>query len=293
MYFITLPFPHTYLQKESTRGSCCQFALQLAMEGGWLRWGPQQGDLCKQHCDSSPCPGSWTGVLQQPLYSHWAALSASTALEEGTWDRSSYSPHSQELYKPPSKGNATLALIIIHPSPRLPQEPWTTLGSRSWWLCRQEEEAQCALLKVTGKHEGVSLSPLWQLKGLSLISSQEKVITVAMKVSATRKPRISPTHSVLWERDTMHRLWYFFSPSPLHTLLNLLAIQPLFPSRQRQAMARCHQIAQLYSHQALLRCLCPDRWQQGWREASKAENITNQLSQQPRGSVTSLFPPLF
>lgn len=98
----------------------------------------------------------------------------------------------------PQKGNAILALITIPPIPMADtHKPWTTLGAdHGDCVGKRRHNVPCSESQTSMK--AASLSHLWQLKRLALIYSQKKVITVVMKVSATRKKlRISPAHSVL------------------------------------------------------------------------------------------------
>lgn len=107
---------------------------------------PEQLDSCAAAA-SLHRPSTHTGQLLLP------PLPWRKVLGKGA---PSYSPHSQELYSPPSKRQCHFG-TNNYPTHSVADThgPWATLRSRSWRLHRQEEEeAQCALLRVTGKHEG-------------------------------------------------------------------------------------------------------------------------------------------
>lgn len=135
-----LPFPHTAAKGKYQRvlPSVCSPAChgervtQLRspamgpVQAQLLAWQlslPEQLDSCATAA-SLHRPSTHTGQLLLP------ALPRRKVLEKGA---PSYSPHSQELYSPPSKrqchfgtnNNPSHSLADTH-------EPWTTLGSRSW-----------------------------------------------------------------------------------------------------------------------------------------------------------------
>lgn len=162
------------------------------MERRCLSQGPWWGDLCKRSCspDSSPCPGSWMAVVQEPLSTAppcCAAASASTVFEEGMYLGKEPFLTLHTLWgftTHPQKDSASLAAAHKFSLPPLPMAgtpklcacPQGTFGSRSQWLCRQEKEARCALLSITGKAWGQChclLSRSWKLKRLALTYLQK------------------------------------------------------------------------------------------------------------------------
>lgn len=211
--------------------------------------------------DSSPCPGSWMAEVQEllspaPLLTRCAAAAATTILEEGRHLGKEPFLTLRTLWgfttQPQKDTDSLVAAYKFSVSP-LPTAgtpglcacPQDTFGSRSWWPCRQEEVAWCALLSIIGKAQGQChrlLSHTWEVKRLALTYLQKEVITVVTKASTTRtNSRISPAHSIFWERNTIDRLWHFFPNSTTGLqapLQNLLATQ--FLSMQRWAVACCH-----------------------------------------------------
>lgn len=100
----------------------------------------------------------------------------------------------------PQKGSATLALITIPPILWLTHTGLGPLSGADHGDCigrrRRRHNVPCSGSQASTK--AASLSPLWQLKRLALTYSQKKIVTVVVKVSTTRKkPRISPSYSVL------------------------------------------------------------------------------------------------
>lgn len=69
----SLPWREGDSAEVPSKGTCASTAAGLTALPAW-----EAGQLC---CSS---------LSPQALYSHWAAASASTALEEGTWKRSSF-----------------------------------------------------------------------------------------------------------------------------------------------------------------------------------------------------------
>lgn len=142
-------------------------------------------------------------MLQQPLSTGPLTLGSSFCLhclrERYLGKQVLLTLHTLRSYTtPPQKGNATLALLS-HPFPWLTH---VSLGPHSGadhgdYVDRRRRRHNVPCSGSQANMKEASLSPLWQLKRLSLAYSQRKVVTVVMKVSATRKkPRISPTDSV-------------------------------------------------------------------------------------------------
>lgn len=166
--------------------------------------------------DSSPCPGSWTAAVQEHLspaspLTRCAAASPSTILEGAMYlgkepfltlcTLRGFTSHPQKASASSAAAHKfSLPALPMAGTPELCACPQGTFGSRSQRLRRQENEAQRALLSVTGKARGQChhlLSCSWKLKRLALTYLQKAVIRVVTKASTTRiKSRISPAHSI-------------------------------------------------------------------------------------------------